>query len=149
MKSAVTSLESPSVRTAFRMQAEVLGLEAKIEVSVGEVPKPDPREVREGGEALWKYDGTDPSPAIDPPTDDKIRAAVVSLASRAFHRDVWVRVASRVAKDITGEQSVQELVSLMVHPPPVPKHWPFANLWIERIQTAAAMLLAYVDRARL
>lgn len=145
MKLAVTSLESPSVRTAFDMQVAVLGLDAKIEISVGEIPKPDPREPREGGVALWKWDDTTPSPAVDPPTDEAVKKAVVSLASRAYHRDVWARVAARTAKEL----SPTELVAVMVHPPPVPKHWPFANFWIQRIQTAAAMLLAFADRDKL
>src|SRR6185295_15973229 len=99
--------------------------------------------------ALFKWDGTEPTPALEAPTDPKIKSAVVALASRAFHRDVWSRVAARVAKEIAGEKTAAELVALMVHPPAVPKHWPFANFWIQRIQTAAAMLLAFVDRDKL
>ncbi|HEY8074915.1 MAG TPA: tetratricopeptide repeat protein [Labilithrix sp.] len=143
LKMATTSLESPSVRIAFRMQAEVLGLEAKLEVTVGEIQEPDPRETR-GGEALFRFEGTDPSPIVAPPSDERARDVVLDLASRSYHRDVWMRVASH-AKDVDDS----ELVALMVHPPSAPKHWPFAALWIQRIQTAAAMILGYASRTRL
>ncbi len=143
-RSAVTSLEAPSNRTAFRLQKAAYGLAGDYDVSVNEVGKPDPREVRHpDGIALYTYDGTDPKPAVEDPGESAVRTAVIDLAILHYHREVWSEIAKRAAKEL-GEGAKDKLVAILVHPPPVPEGWPRAVAWIQRIQTAAAYILSFV-----
>jgi len=141
---AVTALEPPSVRTAFRLQKAAYGLDGAVEFTVTEIQTPDPRELlAPDGLKLYTYDGTEPKPLVAEDSDAAVRTAVIDLAMVHYHRDVWRALAERAAKTL-GDAKSDALVAIMVHPPPVPEGWPRAVAWIQRIQTAAAYMLSFL-----
>lgn len=140
---AVTSLEAPSNFLAFRLEMEALRHDLRLEVSVNEIPEPDPREpIAEIKYRLWKYAGTNATPGLPPPGQDVVRR-VAELASAPFDELANWAAASRVAAEV-GPGRVGEVLAVMVHPPPVPEGVS-ALAWLPRVQLAAAQVAAQVD----
>jgi hypothetical protein len=140
---AVTSLEAPSNFLAFRLEMAALRHDLRLAVTVNRVPKPDPRRpVAEGKYLLWKYDGTDASPALPPPAADVV-ARIDELARRPFDDEANWAAASRVAEEL-GPGRVGEVLAVMVHPPPVPQGASGLS-WLPRVQLAAAQVAGQVD----
>ncbi|MGE0435108.1 MAG: tetratricopeptide repeat protein [Planctomycetota bacterium] len=148
----VTNLESPGALLAYEVFHRMLGSDAPpFEVSASRIPTPDPR-VPKGEVAfvLWRYDGgsggdgdgTRPTKALDPPGED-IAEVVAELADRRFHLEAWARQAAGLAPRVPPERAM-ELVACMVHPPDMPDEAP-PWLWVQHVQTAAALLIAHLD----
>ena len=136
-------LEAPSARLAFDLQMAALNNTTTFDCTVATIPKPDPRKPRTAVEyLLWKYKGTTPMPAVDPPSE-QVAAAVGKIAVRDYDFDDWWQVAGQLAAKL-GPDRVDQLLGVMVHPPLPPEGMP-AWLWVQRIQFAAAYTIAQID----
>ncbi len=137
----LSHIESPS----SRMAADVFA-NTRVDVAIQIVPPPDPRlPWADVAFTLWRYDGTDPSAALEPPQRADVVDAVVAIADSAFHADAWYAAACDANLIARDEETLRELLAVMVHPP-VGDH---ARPWIriQRVQFASAMLIASLDRA--
>ncbi len=133
----VRFLEAPSVRLAMQM----LGEDPRVEVA--RVPTPDPREPRvKVPYVLWRYEGTDPTPAVARPLED-VAFAVATVAAQPYRLEQWWEAAAGVARDLAIGQN-ESLLGVMVHPPqPIGGMPPWT--WIHRVQVAAALVIARLD----
>lgn len=139
----VSSIEAPSNLLAFRLEMEALRREVSLEVTVNAIPHRDPRQpVTPVKWSLWRFDGTDPSPALPAPPEEVVRR-IEELAREPYDEPANWAAASRVAEEI-GPGRVQEVLSVMVHPPPVPEG-SGALMWLPRVQLAAAQVAGQVD----
>lgn len=140
---SLSSLESPSARLAVELyQAEHFG-KAALTVDVAEIQQPDPRLPRGPVDfVLWRYDGTDPQPTVKPPPQ-AVADAVAELAARPYHADDWSRQARVIAAGL-GKKRAGGLLGVMVHPPRRPPQYPIW-IWIQRVQVAAAFIVAHLD----
>jgi tetratricopeptide (TPR) repeat protein len=138
----LSSLESPSARLAVELyQIEHFG-RGKLSVRIEQVQQPDPRLPAGPVDfVLWRYEGTDPRPAVGPPSDDVARAVAV-LAAEPFHADWWWEQASEFA-DTLDRGDLNDLLGTMVHPPPRPEAFPIW-VWLQRVQLAAALVIAHL-----
>jgi tetratricopeptide (TPR) repeat protein len=139
----LTSLEAPSNFLAFNLEMAALRHDLRLKVVVNRVPEPDPRQpVTDVKYLLWKYDGTDPAPALPPPGEDVVRR-IAKLAAAPFEERANWAAASRVAEEL-GPGRVGEVLAVIVHPPAVPEGGA-ALSWLPRVQLAAAQVAAQVD----
>jgi tetratricopeptide (TPR) repeat protein len=138
----VSHLESPSATLALEEQLKALGHPLPIIVTVKAIPQPDPRQpCRPIRYELWKYAGTDASPALAAPPPS-ILQIVSALASNPFERDENFKDARLAAQGLSEEQ-IPQLLAAMVHPPPIPADKD-ALEWLPRVQLAAAQIIAQV-----
>jgi tetratricopeptide (TPR) repeat protein len=138
----LSSLESPSSRLAVeRYQLEHYG-RVGLSVRIGQLQQPDPRRPRGPVDfVLWRYEGTDPRPAIVPPAED-VALAVAALAAEPFHADRWWELAREVAGALAAGR-VNDLLGIMIHPPLRPEALPIW-VWVQRVQVAAAFAIAHL-----
>lgn len=142
---AVNCLESPSARLALDLYMSGKGNGKSVKVGVAEIQKPDPRyPQRDVAYLLWKYDGVDPLPAVNPPSP-KIAQAISAIAAQPFHITKWSSLARRLGAD-SDPQSLNDLLGVMVHPPECPQDIPLW-IWIQHVQVAAALTIAYIDNS--
>lgn len=143
IKASLSSLEAPSARLAIEhYQRESYG-RADLQLDVLKLQRPDPRLPRGPVDyILWRYQGNDPQPAVDPPTPG-VAAAVAALAARPYEAGAWSYQAREIAAEL-GPRHVDNLLGVMVHPPArraSHKVW----AWIQRVQVASAFILAHID----
>jgi hypothetical protein len=137
----LSSIESPSSRLVLDLfTAEHFNLPgAKANVSTT-VPEPDPRKPRAKVRyRLWRYNGTDPEPAIDPPKP-KIAELVAGIAATPYNIDKWMKQAQSAAEK-AGVSGLPSLLGVMVHPPQRPGNIPIWT-WVQRVQVASACIIA-------
>jgi tetratricopeptide (TPR) repeat protein len=141
----LSHLEAPSGRLAWQLYQAESRRPARFNVEVAEIQQPDPR--LPSGPAdfvLWRYDGPDPQPALEPPASG-VAQAVAVLAARPFHAADWADVGRKIANRL-GASSVRDLLAVMTFPPP--RQPPFTTwVWIQRSQVAAAFIIAGLDTA--
>ena len=139
----VSTLESPSARLAVELyQVERFG-KARLTVHIAQIQQPDPREPRGPVEyVLWTYEGTEPHPAVRPPARHVARQ-VASLARQPYNATTWSQEARTMATRL-GARHLDDLLGVMVHPPSRPAEFP-VWVWIQRVQIAAAFILAHLD----
>ena len=138
---SVSSMEVPSTRRAVEMALKLRPGTLKVDVAA--VPSPDPREpVGPVDYLLWKYDGTEPRPAVDPPPAEVV-GVVGDLARRPYDLEDWSKRAGDIAARL-GASSVQGLLGVMAHPPPAPEQWKAWD-WIRAVQFAATIILSKID----
>ena len=138
----VSHLESPSATLAFEEQLKALAHPMPINITVDEIPKPDPRvPCRPVKHALWTYTGTNAKPALPPP-QQPILKVVAELATNPYDRDENWKDAQIAAQKFTEEQ-IPQLLAAMVNPPPTPKGNDSLE-WIPRVQLAAAQIIAHI-----
>jgi hypothetical protein len=111
---ALSAAEPASAVVACR---RVTGLGA---IDIGEFPAPDIRvPVRPGRYAVWRYDGTEPTPAVPPPS----AAAVAALHEVA--EQPWASpLSGHLQAAPLGELSLEDLLGLLAHlpgPPATPR----------------------------
>jgi tetratricopeptide (TPR) repeat protein len=139
----LSALESPSARLAFELyQIERFG-KASLTVSIDEIQQPDPRVPHRPTEfVLWRYEGTEPRPAVKP-SSCAVADAVSKLAARPYRADAWSQLAHTIAAKL-GAKCTGDLLGTMVH---LPKRVePFTIwVWIQRVQVAAAFIIAHLD----
>lgn len=141
---SVSSIEAPSARLAIELELGAFGVSPHVEITYGGVPTLDPREpVAEVAWRLWCWDGLQATPGLPAPPAD-VAAAVAGLASQRY--DPWENwaQASHVAARL-GPAATADILAVMVNPPPLPTG---ANAldWLPRLQLAAAMVVAQVER---
>jgi tetratricopeptide (TPR) repeat protein len=140
----LSSPEPPSCGLAIGHQLAFSGFDVRLRLKVKSVPRPDPRESAPGAElALWEFSGFEARPALPPPRAD-VADAVARLAQVPFHLDDWKRRAKEIAATL-GVDAERSLLAVMVHPPlqqGEARSW----VWIQSVQTAAALVIAGLDR---
>ena len=106
----LSAAEPASAMAAFRRIA------GPVDVDVAEFPEPDIRvPVRQGRYAVWRYDGTEPVPAVPPPS----AAAVEALYEVAG--EPWQSPLSGYLQAAPlGELPLDELLGLLAHLPVAP-----------------------------
>lgn len=141
---SVSSIEAPSARLAIELELRAFGVSPHVEIAYGSVPALDPREpVAEVAWRLWSWEELQARPGLPAPPAD-VTAAVAGLASQRY--DPWENwaQASHVAAQL-GPAATADILAVMVNPPPLPTG---ANAldWLPRLQLAAAMVAAQVER---
>jgi tetratricopeptide (TPR) repeat protein len=137
-------LDAPSNRLALQMQMAQLGASLTIDYLVERLQEPDPREPRCPVDfVLWKYVDTTPLPAVPEPRPEVAELAA-ELARYEYDLHGWSQMGRRLASRLDGAGAVGDLLGAMVHPPPPPEGLR-AYVWLQRVQIAAAFILAHVD----
>ncbi|MGE0787625.1 MAG: ankyrin repeat domain-containing protein [Sandaracinaceae bacterium] len=134
---ACSSIEAPSVLLVVRRVAS-----PRLTIGVGHIDDPDPRIARRDVELLlYRYEGNEPSPVVDPPPPEAVEAAA-DLARRPYHLALWSDRARATAASFT-EAQIPALAAVMAYPPESPAH---LDEWdaVFRAQTAAALLISHV-----
>jgi tetratricopeptide (TPR) repeat protein len=134
----LTAAEAPSVRLAAKMTFELEGWGVELGWRIADWGEPDPRQPV-GDAPLWRWDGEDAVAAVAPP-DERIAEAVSGLGSMIFHLRTWVDEAARIARDL-GPDAVGDVLAVMVWPTKPPPGCP-AWIWVQRLQVAAALIVA-------
>ncbi|MCC7449799.1 MAG: hypothetical protein IT324_20430 [Anaerolineae bacterium] len=153
----ISALEAPSAISAVqRFLHENYGV--GLNVGVAELQTPDPRYPRGNVDfVLWRYNNTDPEPAVPPPAD-RVAKAIAEIAASPYSLQEWRNQAQTAASAI-GVASINDLLGVMVHPPvqPRPKGSLMGRLlnrpettfaiwdWTHRVQVAAALTIACLD----
>lgn len=139
----LSSIEAPSNRLAIALEFAAAGRDLTLGVSAPEPVGPDPREpVAEVAYRLWRYQGTDPYPALPPPSAETA-GRIAALAAEPYDPTVnWAQAS--LAAEALGVGLVEEILAVMVHPPALPpgRH---ALAWLPRIQLVAAQVLGQID----
>ena len=138
-------LDSPSVQLAFDLSVRSLGGGgARIEMEVGQVQQPDPRQDKaQLAFRVWNYEGTTAQKQY-PQAQPQAQQAIAQLADQVFRVDVWDPAAAQVAQQF-GPDWVHAFVGVLTDPPPPPQHGDFdAFLWTYRCQVAAAIVLSHL-----
>jgi tetratricopeptide (TPR) repeat protein len=136
--------EAPSCRLAIDRQLVFSAFDIRVQFTVKAVPTPDPRTSDPRAEhVLWEFDGFDARPALPPPRAD-VADTVARLAQTPFHLHDWRRRAREAAARL-GPDAERSLLAVMVHPP-VQQGEARSWVWIQAVQTAAALLIAHLDR---
>ncbi len=139
-----THVESPSVVAAFYLQMEMWGPHVDLEWEVDTIQQPDPRQPKTQTEfQLWVYDGVQPRPNIAKP-DANVALAIHELAAEPFSLELWEPKARALAAKL-GPAQVNSLLGTMVHPPRPPNSDWRVLVWVQRVQVAAALVIAYLD----
>jgi tetratricopeptide (TPR) repeat protein len=144
MSMTLSSLESPSSRLALDLfLMEAVG--GKPSVSIMSIPTPDPRlPLGEVDFVLWRYNGSDPEPAVAPPSE-AIAQKVAGVAARAANLERLFRAAYQLGATLSAEH-LNDLLGVMVHPPSRPHDVEIWN-WIHRLQVASALTIANLNAA--
>ncbi|MCC2668491.1 MAG: repeat protein [Armatimonadetes bacterium] len=143
VKLSISSIEAPSNTLAFQLEMAALGADLQLETEVEAIPQPDPRQpITEVRYLLWRYEGTDPFPALPPPAPDVVEQ-IREIALAPYDEDRSWAAASHAAEAL-GPDRAGEILAVMVHPPPVPEG-STALAWLPRVQQTAAHALAHLD----
>lgn len=140
----LSTLEAPSNRLAILLELAAFGHPAAaLQVSVSSIPAADPRVPLEAvRHVLWRFDGTDPHPALPPPSQEVSNRIATLAAERYDPHTNWAR-ASHVAQAL-GVERLTEILAVMVHPPAAPSGVA-ALAWLPRLQLAAAQVAGQID----
>jgi hypothetical protein len=110
----LSAAEPPSAVTAFRRVA------GPVRIGIAEFPPPDIRTpVRRGRYAIWRYDGTDPVPAVPAPS-----GAAVGLLQEVGGEPWASPISGYVKAAPLGELPLADLLGLLAHlpgPPDTPR----------------------------
>jgi tetratricopeptide (TPR) repeat protein len=154
-KLAISSFEAPSALRALRA---VLGEKgARLEVSFGEIPRPDPRDpLGRVPFTAWKFPyrgllgpltgdrAIDAEPALPPPPPAPA-GSIAALAARPFDREIWWAGAASVVTEHGADAARTAALGCLVHTPPCP----LADLWwwdwMFRVQVASALVLGRLE----
>jgi tetratricopeptide (TPR) repeat protein len=144
---SLSSIEAPSNALAFTLALAALDQPVTLTVRVDGIPHPDPREpAGPVAHSLWRYDGTDASPALPAPAPEVLER-IAGLARMPYEPDANWAAASHAALALgpaSGQDRSLEVLACMVHPPALPAGTE-ALAWLPRVQMVAAQVLAQVD----
>ncbi|MBZ0287046.1 MAG: tetratricopeptide repeat protein, partial [Anaerolineae bacterium] len=136
-------LEAPSAMLALQLYNREAGGTKNVSVAVADIQQPDPRyPFGEVDFVLWKYDGSEPLPAVNPP-NPQVAEAVAKVAARPYNLDSWLASARKLGAAATPSR-LNSLLGVMVHPPQHPPEIPIWD-WINQVQVVAALSIAYID----
>lgn len=147
-------LEAPSARLAVDIYVREKWAFDRAIFNIEQIQTPDPRLPIESVEyQLWRYEGTEPIPAVREPSTT-VAEAIAFLAARPYRLSEWATVARQLAADL-GADSLDDILGVMLHPPAYPRRDSSATnapetkmaiwIWIHRLQVAAALTIAYLD----
>ena len=141
----LSHVESPSVVAAFWLQLEMWGPQVGFDYQVDQIQTPDPRQPKaQVPYAVWRWDGTQPLPAIAR-APEHVTRAIHGLASEPFALDVWTPLAETVARELGGSAAIPQLLGTLVFPPRPPgSNWRVLA-WVQRAQVATALVIAHGD----
>ncbi|MEW9307424.1 hypothetical protein [Labrys neptuniae] len=143
-KLGFSALEAPSNRLAIALDCTAAGKAPAMEISVDAIPSPDPRvPLTTVDYLLWRYDGTTPFAAVDPPRE-AISERIAAMARKRYSMEANCAEASFAAAEL-GVEAIGDLLAVMLHPPAVPED-DQALAWVPRIQLTAALVLAQIDQ---
>jgi hypothetical protein len=136
----VSHPEYPSAITAVRALA---GARVDFQVDYEDIPTPDPREpLVPSPFVLWRYEGARILPAFAPPAP-VVAKELSAMALLPFHRERFGERAQAVATRLRHADWSSHLLGAMVNPPPVPAYYD-PILWTQKVQVAAALVLAFL-----
>lgn len=140
----VSCIEAPSNFLAFSLEMEALEIDATLNVAVAAIPDPDPRKpFRDHVDfLLWRYEGTNPHPALPAPAP-MIVDAIQCIALEPYDVAIDWAKAGFLAERF-GPNAIPDILSTMVHPPLLPDGASSLS-WVPRIQAIAAMAIAQID----
>jgi tetratricopeptide (TPR) repeat protein len=139
-----TQPEVPSVHLAFDLFTRAHDIQAKLEVRSDNAVSPDPRLPKDHVDfTLFAWDGGTPHANVPPP-DDRARDAIAEIARERYNLELWAPAAEKLAQEI-GAAWAPQVVSVMAHPPPLSGKDSDPFGWIQRVQIAAALTIAYID----
>ena len=140
----VSHPEAPSTYLAIRRSLETLDLPPdNFSVETETIPTPDPRQpLGEVPLQIWTYQHGHATPTYPEP-DKNLRKVLARLAERPFNLSDWAVLAQQAAT-MEGTLARDHLLAVMTHPPKAP-----ANIaawdWVQRVQVAAALTIAFLD----
>lgn len=142
LKITVTACESPSAFLAVRRTLP----DCKLAVAVTRVQTPDPRLPSGAVDfVLWKYEGTDPVPAV-PASAGPVRSGLVRIAASKYGLDEWKKYARSLVAETGPADPLPEVLSALVDPPVRPGGSPLEEwVWMLRVHLAGALVLASLD----
>jgi tetratricopeptide (TPR) repeat protein len=141
LKIKLSHLEAPSCVRAVHRELERRGV--TLEITVEQVPTPDPRVAVPGATALlWRYEKTAPV-ALPPRPDRVVSEQVADLAATPYRLDAWKLRASAIAAELP-DRGIASLLGVMAHPPATPDGISALD-WVRHVQIAAALVLAHLD----
>jgi tetratricopeptide (TPR) repeat protein len=142
----VSHVEAPSARLALALMTRGTTDPAAVDYRFDKAPQPDPRKARRPVEVqLWHYGGLTkktPRQVVLPP-DPAVLARVEIIAASGYYLPRWWREAGALATDL-GVEAEPALLGAMVFPSMPPAGMP-GFVWIQRLQHAAALVLARLD----
>ncbi|MCA9534054.1 MAG: hypothetical protein KC593_10250 [Myxococcales bacterium] len=137
--------ESPSVLLAWERWAKDRGFQVGVKITTEKTTSPDPRSPRgQVAFSLWRFDAQRGYPNVPAP-DPRVVDAVAAIARETFLFERWDKKAKPLGAQM-GPAWVEQLLSLMVHPAPVPEGMdPFT--WVLRLQVATALVIGRTDNS--
>jgi len=137
-------VESPSVVAAFHLQMEMWGPQVGLEWEIETIQQPDPRVPKAQVDfRLWTYDGVQPHPNAAKP-DPAVAQEIYEIAPEPYNLEFWEPKAKEIAARL-GPGALQSLLGMMVHPPRPPDSDWRVLVWVQRVQVAAALIIAHLD----
>jgi tetratricopeptide (TPR) repeat protein len=142
----VTHPESPSALLGFQLWKTARNYQIGVDVKVEKVQQPDPRLPKSQVEyALWTWDGPNARPSV-PAADPRAGEAVAQIAREPFDLTAWDGPARELAQRM-GAPWMQQILCVMVHPPPLPDPATDPFSWVQRVQMAAALVIGHMGAA--
>lgn len=141
----ITHPESPSVLLAFETWAKARNVQIGVGLQYEKAQQPDGRMPRgQVAFSLWRFDAQRGYPNVPAP-DPRATEAVANIAKDTFVLERWDAAAKPLGAQM-GPAWIEQLLSGMVYPPPLPPNMdPFA--WVQRMQVAAALVIARTDNS--
>lgn len=137
------TVSHPEYPTALAAVRALAGVPVEFQVEYEDVPLPDPREPAGPMPfVLWRYEGARVLPGFAPPAPIVARE-LSAIALAPFHRERYGERAQAVATRLRHADWASHLLGAMVNPPAVPAHYDPVQ-WTQKIQMAAAMVLAFL-----
>ncbi|HZM77520.1 MAG TPA: hypothetical protein VFC19_17515 [Candidatus Limnocylindrales bacterium] len=106
----ISSMEVPSALATFRRWWP------KSEIAMGDPGQPDPRQPLRPGIVLWRFDGVQASPALDPPSTAGSAAIAAAFSGLPWEPPPLMYVATAPLADV----AIEDLLASLVHPPRMP-----------------------------
>ena len=140
-----TMIESPSaIRSVQLIQLQEYG-KTTFALGMAEVQQPDPR-VPSGPVdfVLWKYDGFKAEPNLPEPSE-AVATLVGRLAASFYDTHGWWLRAKWLLLSLPSQPDIlDDLLGTMLYPPPCPPEFT-TWAWLQRVQIAAAFMIARLD----
>lgn len=144
LKMTLSHPEGPSNLLALRLVARAHGREPDVTWSFTHLPHPDPRLPLPGTEPLlYRLEHDALVPAL-PPADPAVQREVAAIAQTPYLLAEWSERAQVLGLAL-GPARAEQLLRVMLDPPPLPDKDLDAPDWVQGIQIAAALALAQID----
>lgn len=155
---SVSSIEAPSAVLSIKRTLEEFG-HPPPPIVFGFIPKPDPRDpIERANRAVWQYQcsgffskligkrSIEATPAVRPPDQDCANS-IARIATQPYDLSKWWRKAKGLASTLRGEEGIESLLGVLVHPPERDDDFTQWD-WIFRVQIAACFTIANLERRK-